>query len=427
MKVPMLDLKWLSENLDLVQQSLKDRGSDVSLTEILSLNEKRKALQLKFDNLRAEQKNQSKEIGLTKKEGRDTSKLMAKVQKITEQVKELDLKHSLIEKQINEHLLRLPNLPHDSVPTGQSEQQNREERTWGEKPQFDFKPKEHWELGEALGGLDFERGAKVAGSRFTFYRGALAKLERALAQFMLDTHTEKHGYEEIIPPYLVSRATMTGTGQLPKFESDAFKTTDDYFLIPTAEVPVTNIFRDEILEEKNLPYSFCAFSPCFRSEAGSYSSDIKGLIRQRQFHKVELVKITHPDHSYEELEKLTGHAEKILQLLNLPYRVVTLCTGDMGFSAAKTYDIEVWLPGQNKYREISSCSNCEAFQARRMNTRFRSADKKLIFVHTINGSGLAVGRTLIAVMENGQQKDGSILIPEVLQKYMGMGKISNKS
>lgn len=414
----MLDIKKLADNPEHYENILKKRNPDLSLQEVLAINEERKKLQHEFDELRSLQKQKSKEIGQYKKDGKDPALIMNEIQNLSDQVKALGLKQSEAEEKLKNKLLTLPNLPHESVPIGSDENQNQEVRKWGEIKTFSFQPKEHWELGEALGMLDFERGAKVAGSRFTFYTGALAKLERALANFMLDVHTEEHGYIEMIPPYLVNRQTMTGTGQLPKFEDDAFLASDDYFLIPTAEVPLTNYFQNEILEFKNLPYHFCGFTPCFRREAGSHGKDIKGLIRQHQFHKVELVKIVHPDHSYEELEKLTQNAEKILQKLNLPYRVMNLCTGDMGFSAAKTYDIEVWLPGQNTYREISSCSNCEDFQARRMNTRFRH-DKKVEFVHTLNGSGLAVGRTLIAVLENYQQEDGSIIVPEALRSYMG--------
>lgn len=419
----MLDQKWLVQNIDAVKTALKNRGNAFSLDDIIDLNESRKKVQLEHDQLRSQQNQRSQDMVKIKKDGGDVSALLSEMQKMSTRVKELAQEQAEIEEKIKGLLLYIPNLPHSSVPLGQSAEQNVVVRTWGEKPHFNFKALEHSDLGERLGLLDFERGAKIAGSRFTVYRGALARLERALAAFMLDVHTREHGYEEIIPPYLVNATTMTGTGQLPKFAEDVFKADDGYYLIPTAEVPVTNLFQNEILDAKQLPFRFCSFTPCFRREAGSHGKDIKGLIRQHQFHKVELVKITHPDKSYEELESLTQNAERILQKLGLHYRVVALCTGDMGFSAAKTYDLEVWLPGQNAYREISSCSNCEAFQARRMNTRFRDG-KKLDFVHTLNGSGLAVGRTLIAVLENYQQEDGSIFVPEVLRDFMGTERIS---
>jgi len=318
-------------------------------------------------------------------------------------------------------MLTLPNLPHASVKVGKNETENREVRRWGNPPSFDFTPKNHWDIGEELGILDFERAAKVAGARFAVYRGAGARLERALINFMLDLHTTNHGYTEMLPPVLANRTALVGTGQLPKFEEDLFRLTQgEYFLIPTAEVPLTNLHRDEILETKDLPIKYVAFTPCFRSEAGSYGKDVRGLIRQHQFNKVEMVKFAEPETSYDELESMVRNAEEVLKRLKIPYRVVELCTGDMGFSSAKTYDLEVWLPGQNAYREISSCSNCEDFQARRANIRYRKEKKgRPLFVHTLNGSGLAVGRTLVAVLENYQQKDGSVLIPEALRSYMG--------
>lgn len=413
----MLDLKWIVKNPDQAKLGLKARASDISLDDILQLNDERKILQKEFDDLKATQNQQSKRITDAKKTGEDARSLIEEMQGISKRAKEISQSQQENQEKLNSLLMSIPNFPHESVPLGEDENQNEEIRTWGEKPNLDFTPKEHWELGESLGLLDFERGAKLAGSRFTVYRGAIAKLERALINFMLETHTEKNGYEEILPPFLVNADMLKGTGQLPKFEEDLFKTNSNYYLIPTAEVPLTNLFHNEVLEESHLPYSFCGFTPCFRSEAGSHGKDVKGLIRQHQFNKVELVKIVKPEDSYQALEDLTAHAEGILQALKLPYRVMTLCSGDMGFSAAKTYDIEVWLPGQNRYREISSCSNCEDFQARRMNTRFKSANG-MEFVHTLNGSGLAVGRTVIAIMENYQTADGRIQVPEVLQDFM---------
>lgn len=419
----MLDVKWLIQNTKIVEQALKNRKSDLSLDTVISLNEERKGLQKEFDELRALQNQKSKEIGLAKRNGDDASTIMQEMQDVAQKVKDLNQKQSEVEEQLKAQLLQFPNIPHESVPVGQDEEDNKETHKWGEKPSFNFKPKEHWELGESLGYLDFERGAKIAGARFTLYRGPIAKLERALIQFMLDTHTEEHGYEEVLPPFLVNSNSLLGTGQLPKFAEDLFKTENhNYYLIPTAEVPVTNIYNGEILKEEDLPKYFCAYTPCFRSEAGSHGKDTKGLIRQHQFNKVELVKLVKPENSFDELEKLTKDAEAILQKLGLHYRVVTLCTGDLGFSSTKTYDIEVWLPGQDKYREISSCSNFVDFQARRMNTRFKR-EKKPEFVHTINGSGLAVGRTVVAILENYQQEDGSIKVPDVLQPYMKCEKI----
>jgi seryl-tRNA synthetase len=342
------------------------------------------------------------------------------MKEVSQKMKELDVIVQEKEKALQDFLLMVPNLPHSSVPVGKDAADNVEVRRWGEIPRFDFKPKPHWDIGEELGILDFKTGAKLAGARFTVYLDLGAKLERALINFMLDLHTREHGYHEVFPPFMVNRTTMTGTGQLPKFEEELFKVEGtDYFLIPTAEVPVTNIHQDEVLEEARLPLYYTAYTACFRKEAGSYGKDVRGLIRQHQFNKVELVKVTRPEDSYDELEKLTSNAEEVLKRLNLPYRVITLCTGDLGFSAAKTYDIEVWLPGQDGYKEISSCSNCEDFQARRAKIRYRISGKsKTEYVHTLNGSGLAVGRTLIAILENYQQADGSVLIPEVLRPYM---------
>ena len=414
----MLDLKSVLANLDQVKASLTERGQTIDFGPLETLNTKRKQLQQQFDQLRSQQNQASTEIAKLKKAGQSTDEIIASMQSIAEQIKQLDPQMREIETALEAFLLQIPNVPHESVPRGKDSGDNVVMRTWGEPPKLAFKPKEHWELGEALGILDFDRGAKLAGARFTVSIGVGALLERALINCMLDLHTTAHGYTEVLPPFLVNAAALTGTGQLPKFEADLFKTTDGYYLVPTAEVPVTNIYASEVLAEVDLPKRFTAYTPCFRSEAGSYGKDVKGLLRQHQFNKVELVAIAHPDHSYEELERLTGNAEAVLQQLGLHYRVVALCTGDMGFASAKTYDIEVWLPGQNAYREISSCSNCEDFQARRMATRFKGKDGKLRYVHTLNGSGLAVGRTVIAILEQYQQADGSVSIPEALRPYM---------
>lgn len=417
----MLDLKLMQKNPDLVRESLKKRGSKIDVQEFLNLDERRKSLIAEGEALKAERNAAGPEIAKCKKSGQDASALLARMTEVSERVKTLDAELAEVETAERDWLMSVPNMPHESVPVGASEADNPVVRAWGEKPVMDFEPKEHWDLGTALGGLDFERAAKLAGSRFALSFGWCARLERALAQFMLDTQTTLHGYTEVIPPYIVNRRTMTGTGQLPKFEEDLFKLEGvDSFLIPTAEVPLTNIYAGEVIDEAALPVKFCAHTPCFRSEAGSYGKDTKGLIRLHQFHKVEMVNFAHPDTSYEALEAMTAAAEKILQLLGIHYRVIELCTGDMGFGATKTYDIEVWLPGQNQYREISSCSNCGDFQARRADIRFRSpGSKKNQYVHTLNGSGLAVGRCLVAVMENGQRADGSIVIPDALKPYMG--------
>ena len=416
----MLDIKFIRDNIEKVDKMLKKRNTSVDLSKFKELEEKRRNLIVKVESLKAERNSKNKEIAEKKKAGEIDKNLIAEMQNISSTIKELDS----VLKEIDENLLNIamiiPNMLHESVPEGKDENDNTVYKTWGEKPDFDFTPKEHWEIGENLGILDFERAAKLTGARFSLYKGLGARLERALINFMLDTHTTEHGYTEILPPFMVNRKTMTGTGQLPKFEEDLFKLEHiDYYLIPTAEVPVTNIFAEEILNEKDLPIYYTAYTPCFRSEAGSYGKDTKGLIRQHQFNKVELVKFSKPEDSYDELEKLLLNAETILRKLNIHYRVVTLCSGDTGFSASKTYDIEVWLPGQNKYREISSCSNFEDFQARRAKIRFKRKGKKgTEFVHTLNGSGLAVGRTFVAILENYQQKDGSVIIPDVLKPYM---------
>jgi seryl-tRNA synthetase len=416
----MLETRYIREHLDEVQERLALRGQNINLDQFVLIDgERRKAIQ-EWERLRALQKKVSDEVSKRKREGQDASELISEMKKVSEKMKELDGIAEGKEKALQEFLLTVPNLPHASVPKGSDSSENVEVRRWGEIPQFDFEPKPHWDLGEALGILDFKSGAKIAGARFTLYWDLGAKLERALINFMLDLHTREHGYREVLPPFMVNRTAMTGTGQLPKFEEELFKVEGtEYFLIPTAEVPVTNIHQDEVLEEEALPLYYTAYTPCFRKEAGSYGKDTRGLIRQHQFNKVELVKFTKPENSYDELEKLLSDAEEVLKRLKLPYRVVNLCTGDLGFSASKTYDIEVWLPGQNTFKEISSCSNFEDFQARRAKIRYRISGKsKTEYVHTLNGSGLAVGRTLVAILENYQQADGSVIIPEVLRPYL---------
>ncbi|MEN0664280.1 serine--tRNA ligase [Caldifermentibacillus hisashii] len=418
----MFNIKLLRENFEEVKAKLQHRGEDLGdLEKFGELDQKRRTLIVETEQLKKKRKDVSAQIAVLKKENKDAEDLVVEMREVGDQIKELDEELRVIEEELNALLLSIPNLPHETVPIGDTEDDNVEIRKWGELPQFDFEPKPHWDVATELGIIDFERAAKVTGSRFVFYKGLGAKLERALMSFMLDLHTEQHGYTEMLPPYLVNRASLTGTGQLPKFEEDVFLVEKkDYFLIPTAEVPVTNYYRDEILSAKDLPAKFAAYSACFRSEAGSAGRDTRGLIRQHQFNKVELVKFVKPEDSYDELEKLTNDAEKVLQLLGLPYRVVAICTGDLGFTAAKKYDLEVWLPSYNTYREISSCSNFEDFQARRANIRFRREPKaKPEFVHTLNGSGLAIGRTVAAILENYQQKDGKVRIPEALRPYMG--------
>ena len=416
----MLDAKFVRENLDIVKLALQKRGADISLDEFVRLEELKLKLIKESEELRNRRNVVSEEIGRLKREKKDAESLMAEMKGVAERIKEIDEKLKGVEQAGADFLLNVPNIPNASVPVGKDETENLEVRKWGEPRKFDFIPLNHWDIGEKLGIIDFETGAKIAGARFTLMKGAGARLERALMNFMLDLHTSK-GYTEVFPPLLVNRESMTGTGQLPKFEMDLFRVADpELYLIPTAEVPVTNIHRDEILREELLPLYYTAYTPCFRREAGSYGKDVRGLIRQHQFNKVELVKFSRPEDSHAELESLTADAESILQLLGLPYRVVLLCTGDMGFSSAKTYDIEVWLPGQDRYREISSCSNFEDFQARRANIRFKREGKKgTEYVHTLNGSGLAIGRTLVAILENYQNADGSVIVPDVLKKYMG--------
>jgi seryl-tRNA synthetase len=418
----VLDLKFVVDNKDLVTERLGRRGFELDPELLKRVDERRMALQ-EVEQLRHRQRVAGEEIARLGKARADASALKSEMKGVAERVKELEARLDETETQLRNLMLLVPNVPDDAVPVGRDAESNREVRRVGEPRKLDFVPKAHWDLGPELGILDFERAAKISGARFAVYWGLGARLERALAQFMLDLHTRERGYLEVIPPYLVTAETLTGTGQLPKFEGDLFKTRageKDLYLIPTAEVPLTNLHRDELLEADRLPLKYVAFTPCFRSEAGSYGKDVRGLIRQHQFHKVELVKLTRAESSMDELESMVQDAEEVLKRLGLPYRVVVLSTGDMGFSAAKTYDIEVWLPGQDAYREISSCSNCTDFQARRASLRYRPEPKgKPRFLHTLNGSGLAVGRTLIAVLENYQQADGSVVIPEVLRPYMG--------
>ncbi|MBU4370321.1 MAG: serine--tRNA ligase [Proteobacteria bacterium] len=417
----MLDIKYLRQNIDFVSEKMRERGQDMNLESFIALDAGRREIIREVEGLRGERNAVSKQIGEKKKNGEDATDIIVRMGLVSARIRELDEALKKTDEDLDAILMTIPNLPHESVVCGTGVGDNPVVRVWGEKPQFSFTPRPHWEIGESLKILDFTRGAKITGARFTLYRGFGARLERALINFMLDLHTQEHGYTEVLPPFMVNRESMTGTGQLPKFEEDLFRVDKvDYFLIPTAEVPVTNIHRDEILSEKELPIYYVAYTPCFRAEAGSYGKDTRGLIRQHQFNKVELVKFSKPESSYEEMEKLTLNAEEVLKRLKIPYRVVSLCMADLGFSSAKTYDIEAWLPGQDAYREISSCSNFEEFQARRASIRFRRDESgKVEFVHTLNGSGLAVGRTLVAVLENYQQADGSVVIPEALRPHMG--------
>ncbi|MEE4356307.1 MAG: serine--tRNA ligase [Desulfococcaceae bacterium] len=427
----MLEIKFVRQNLSEVRKALAKRGDTANLDNFQKCEEQRREVLQEIEGLRQKRNTVSEQIAQMKKKGENAGETVLEMREVSARIKELDRILAESEDMVQNILMGLPNIPHESVPVGKNENDNPELKKVGTPPVFSFEPKAHWDIGTDLGILDLERAAKITGARFPLYMGAGAGLERALYNFMLDIHTVEHGYTEVLPPYIVNRQSMTGTGQLPKFEEDLFKLdleNKDYYLIPTAEVPVTNICSGEILDEEMLPVYFTAFTPCFRSEAGSYGKDTRGLIRQHQFHKVELVKFALPENSYEELESLLANAETILQRLEIPYRVITLCTGDLGFSAAKTYDIEVWLPSQNMYREISSCSNFEDFQARRANIRFRRKGKKgTEFLHTLNGSGLAVGRTFAAVLENCQQEDGSVLIPQALRPYMGgLEKITAK-
>jgi seryl-tRNA synthetase len=415
----MLDPALLRDRPEAVRDGLRKRGAAIPLEPILELDARRRSLLVEVEGLKKTRNESSKKIGSLVQQGADPAALKEEMRVLGDRVVDLEKEVALAEERLQEQLRQLPNVPHTSVPDGKGSEDNPVVRTWGAPRSFPFEPKAHWDLGPALGILDFERAAKIAGARFSVLVGDGALLERALIQFMLDLHTREHGYVEVLPPFMVNAESLFGTGQLPKFEADLFKVEPGgYYLIPTAEVPVTNFHAKEILEAERLPISYCAYTPCFRSEAGSYGKDVRGLIRQHQFDKVELVKFTRPEDSYDQLEVLTGNAEEVLKRLGLPYRVVTLCGADLGFSAAKTYDLEVWLPGQNAYREISSCSNFEAFQARRAQIRAKPQGGKTEHVHTLNGSGLAVGRTLVAVLENGQREDGSVEIPQVLRPYM---------
>ncbi len=421
----MLSIRTIREEGARVRKALEDRGVDLDLDRLIRLDDRRRELLRETEDLRHRRNEASREVGRIKREGGDASGIMEEMRRVGARIKELEGELKAVESELESLLLQVPNIPHDTVPVGRDDTQNRVERVWGEPPAFDFEPLPHWELGDRLGILDFERAAKITGARFVVLKGLGARLERALIQFMLDLHVREHGYEEVWPPFMVNARAMRGTGQLPKFEEDLFHVTGtDYYLVPTAEVPVTNLHAGEVLKEDDLPLCYTAYTPCFRAEAGAYGKDTRGMIRQHQFDKVELVKFAHPDTSYGELESLTRNAEEVLRRLGLPYRVVTLCTGDLGFSAAKTYDLEVWLPSQGVYREISSCSNFEDFQARRANIRFRpEGGRGTRLVHTLNGSGLAVGRTLVAILENYQQEDGSVVIPEALRPYMGTDRI----
>jgi seryl-tRNA synthetase len=425
----MLDLNFVRENLPLLEEKLRARGMDPKevLRNFSAIDVRRRELITRVERLRAQQNKASEEIARLKKDKQDASAQIEETRKAREEIAQVEVEAAKYDSELKELLKTLPNIPHPSVPVGTSEKDNKEVRRWGQPPKFDFKPKPHWELGEQLGILDLERAAKISGARFAVYWEQGARLERALANFMLDLHTREHGYTEVLPPFMVNPESMYGTGQLPKFESDLFKVPHgekNFYLIPTAEVPVTNLYRDEVIASERLPVSLTAWTSCFRSEAGSHGKDVRGIIRQHQFQKVELVKFARPDSSYEEHEKLTRDAETVLQKLGLHYRVVLLCTADLGFSSAKTYDLEVWLPGQELFREISSCSNFESFQARRANIRFKPPGKgKSEYVHTLNGSGLAVGRTWVAIVENYQQADGTVIVPEALRPYMGTDRI----
>jgi len=426
----MLELGFVRDNLELVKQKMRERGLQAVLGNFEGIDRERRKFLVEAESRKARRNKASEEIAALKKQKQDASAVIAEMKKLGAEIEELDEKAQGYDAQLQELLLNVPNLPHATVPVGYSSADNQEVRRWGQPREFEFEPKAHWDLGPALGILDFERATKISGARFAVYQGIGAKLERALANFMLDVHTREHGYTEVLPPFIVNSASLYGTGNLPKFAEDLFKLEGtDYWLIPTAEVPVTNLYRDEVLDAERLPVKLCAWTACFRSEAGSYGKETRGIIRQHQFQKVELVKFALPEKSYDELESLTHDAEVILQRLGLPYRVVVLCTADLGFSASKTYDLEVWLPAAREYKEISSCSNFEAFQARRANLRFRRGKAgKTEFLHTLNGSGLAIGRTWLAIIENCQQVDGSVLIPEALRRYLdGLERISPPS
>jgi len=426
----MLDLAFVRDNLPVIEKEMRQRGLDPAeiIGRFSELDARRRKAITEAENLKAKRNRASEQIAQLKKNKQDATALIEETKTLREQIQEQERVAEQLDAELRGLLVGIPNVPHASVPMGSTAEDNQEVRRWGEPPKFDFAPKPHWEVGEALGILDLERAAKLTGARFAVYWDLGAKLERALANFMLGLHTREHGYTEVLPPYMVNADSMYGTGQLPKFEADLFKVPHgdkNLYLIPTAEVPVTNLYRDEVLDAARLPISLTAYTPCFRSEAGSYGKDVRGIIRQHQFQKVELVKFARPEQSYDELEKLTNNAETVLQKLGLHYRVMALCTGDMGFSSAKTYDIEVWLPGQQLFREISSCSNFEAYQARRANIRYKPEGKgKTEFVHTLNGSGLAIGRTWVAIVENYQQADGSVVVPEALRPYLGVEKIT---
>lgn len=425
----MLDLRYIRDNIEFLEEMLKNRGTEVNLNEFEQYDAERREILVKVEALKHKRNNVSQEIGKLMRDGKkeEAEAIKAEMGGVSGEIKTLDARLGELDEKLRYFQMTIPNVYHESTPVGNDEEDNLLVRSWGEPKEFSFEPKAHYELGEDLEILDFERGAKLGGSRFTIYRGAGARLERALINFMLDLHTTEHGYTEHITPYIVNREICEGTGQLPKFEEDMYKTTDDMFLISTSEITLTSIHRKEILEEKDLPKYYTAHSPCFRREAGSYGRDMKGLIRQHQFNKVEMVKLATPETSYDELEKMVVNAETVLQRLGLPYRIVQLCTGDIGFGATKTYDLEVWVPAQGKYREISSCSNCGDFQARRMGLKYRpEGEKKSEFVHTLNGSGVAVGRALLAILENYQQEDGSIIIPEALRPYMGGADVIKK-
>ena len=420
----MHDLNFFRNNLDAIARRLSDRGFTLEVEAFRKLDTERRAAVTESEQLKAQRNSESQEINRLRKAGEDTAQRQQKVRETGERIATLDEQAKALDESFRRLMAGVPNVPHESVPVGRSPADNVEVRRWGTPPEFSFQPKAHWDLGPELGILDFERAAKITGARFAVYWGQGARLERALINFMLDVHTREHGYTEVLPPFMVNSASMYGTGNLPKFAADLFKLEGtDYWLVPTAEVPVTNLYRDETLDMDRLPISLCAYTPCFRSEAGSYGRDVRGIIRQHQFQKVELVKFARPESSYEDLEKLTRDAEDILRRLELPYRVVVLCTGDMGPSSAKTYDLEVWLPGLNEYKEISSCSNFEAYQARRASIRAKSSKGKADYVHTLNGSGLAVGRTWLAIIENFQQSDGSVVVPEALRPYLGVERI----
>jgi seryl-tRNA synthetase len=416
----MLDIKLIRSNPEILKKAMAKRKESFDVEALINLDERRRQILTEVEQLKNKQNEASKQIPKYKKEGKDISSLMDEMKNLSDKIKGLDVEIRNIDDELNKILLTIPNIPHDSVPEGDTDEDNVEVRRWGEPKKFEFEPKPHWEIGETLDILDFSTAAKVTGARFTYYKGLGARLERALMNYMLDIHVDKHGYKEVFPPFMVHRNSMIGTGQLPKFEEDAFKVHgSEYFLIPTAEVPVTNMYREQILDAKDLPIKHVAYSACFRSEAGSAGRDTRGLIRQHQFNKVEIVKFTTPETSYEELESLTRDAENVLQTLGIPYRVVKICIGDLGFTAAMKYDIEVWMPSYNRYVEISSCSNFEDFQARRAGIKFRRGPKeKPEFVHTLNGSGVAIGRTTAAILENYQQDDGSVVVPEALRKYM---------